>query len=215
MSCSPKVAEQHAGQVLDRAKPSSHTNFGFLWTPEKMNLLHNLHKANRQLKQQLERMNQQIRHLIEWDGMSSGAYEALRLSGYVKLPSQRTLQDYTHHVPTWPGLSKEVDQQSIEVAKLQTCAEFQKYVALVEMHIKEDLVYDKHSGELVGFINLGETNNVQKLSSSPKAAAAMHQWNWTSSSDVILLMRRSLPPGKESPPILLLLKCALTTSAMD
>lgn len=28
-----------------------------------------------------------------------------------------------------------------------------------EMHIKEDLVYDKHSGELVGFVNLGETNN--------------------------------------------------------
>lgn len=199
----------------DRAKPSSHTNFGFLWTPEKINLLHNLHKANQQLKQQLERMNQQIRHLIEWDGMSSGAYEALRSSGYVELLSQRTLRDYTHHVPAWPGLSKEVDQQLIEVAKLQTCAEFQKYVALIEMHIKEDLVYDKHSGELVGFINLEETNNVQKPSSSPKAAAAMHQWNWTSSSDVILLMRRSLPPGKESPLILLLLKCALTTSAMD
>ena len=28
-----------------------------------------------------------------------------------------------------------------------------------EMHIKEDLFYDKHSGELVGFVNLGETND--------------------------------------------------------
>ena len=38
--------------------------------------------------------------------------------------------------------------------------EFQKYVFLVmdEMHIKEDLVYNKHTGELVGFVNLGDIN---------------------------------------------------------
>ena len=28
-----------------------------------------------------------------------------------------------------------------------------------EVHIKDDLVYDKHSGMLVGFENLGDTNN--------------------------------------------------------
>ena len=28
-----------------------------------------------------------------------------------------------------------------------------------EVHIKEDLVYDKHEGTLVGFVNLGDTNN--------------------------------------------------------
>ena len=27
-----------------------------------------------------------------------------------------------------------------------------------EMHVKEDLIYDKHSGALIGFVNLGETN---------------------------------------------------------
>ncbi len=95
-----------------------------------------------------------LRHL------SSGAYEALRVSGCVKLPSQRTLRDYTHYVRALPGFSDDVDKQLIEVAKLQTCDEFQKYVVLVldEMHLKKDLVYDKHSGELVGFVNLGETN---------------------------------------------------------
>jgi len=36
-----------------------------------------------------------------------------------------------------------------------------KYVILVidEVHIKEELVYDKHEGCLIGFVNLGETNN--------------------------------------------------------
>ena len=28
-----------------------------------------------------------------------------------------------------------------------------------EMHIKEDLVYNKHSGELIGFVNLGDINS--------------------------------------------------------
>ena len=27
------------------------------------------------------------------------------------------------------------------------------------MHIKHDLVYDKHSGSLIGFVDLGSTNN--------------------------------------------------------
>ena len=28
-----------------------------------------------------------------------------------------------------------------------------------EVHFKEELVYDKHEGSLVGFVNLGATNN--------------------------------------------------------
>lgn len=28
-----------------------------------------------------------------------------------------------------------------------------------EMHVKEDLIYNKHSGELIGFMNLGDINN--------------------------------------------------------
>ena len=215
------------GSPSDRMQPSSHANFSRLSTPEKIGRLHNLHQANRQLKQRLERLNRRITQVIEQDGvvldeathsdfktimeenaekatnsfpdgsfqqlfweqqqqassvkdsrsmrwhpliikwciylrhLSSGAYEALRSSGCVKLPSQRTLRDYTHYVRALPGFSDDVDKQLIEAAKLQTYEEFQKYVVLVmdEMHIKEDLVYDKHSGELVGFVNLGETNN--------------------------------------------------------
>ena len=28
-----------------------------------------------------------------------------------------------------------------------------------EVHIRDNLVYDKHDGKLVGFVDLGETNN--------------------------------------------------------
>ena len=84
-----------------------------------------------------------LRHLS-----GSSAYEMLRESGVIKLPSQRTLRDYTYYTKAAPGFSDDVDRQLMEAAKLDTCAEFEKYVVLLmdEMHVMEDLVYDKHSG---------------------------------------------------------------------
>ena len=92
---------------------------------------------------------------------SSSAYETLRDSGVIVLPSQRTLHDYTHHISARIGFSHEVDLQLMDAANIQTCEEWQKCVVLVfdEMHIREDLVYDKHSGALIGFANLGEINS--------------------------------------------------------
>ncbi len=92
---------------------------------------------------------------------SSGAYDTLRESGCIKLPSQRTLRDYTHYVKAIVGFSAEVDQQLFEAAKLHSCKEYERCVVLLldEMYIKEDLVYDKHSGSLIGFADLGDINN--------------------------------------------------------
>ena len=33
------------------------------------------------------------------------------------------------------------------------------FLLLDEMHVREDLVYDKHKGELIGFTNLGDIND--------------------------------------------------------
>ena len=114
---------------------------------------------------------------------SQSAYETLRQSGCVLLPSQRTLRDYTHHIKPSAGFSADVDTQLYHAAKLDSCEEREKYVILLldEMHIKEDLVFDKHSGELIGFINLGDINShllalEQSLtsdSSSPPLANSM------------------------------------------
>ena len=93
--------------------------------------------------------------------ISGRAYEMLRDSGCVKLPSQRTLRDYTHCVTSSAGFSADVDRYLLKVANIRECAQFQKNVAMVidEMYIKEDLVYNKVSGALVGFANLGDINS--------------------------------------------------------
>ncbi len=100
--------------------------------------------------------------MIKWcillKQQSSRAYEMLRMSGCIQLPSQRTLRDYTHHTASTIGFSIELDRQLMDDAQFQSLSEYQKYVCLVgdEMHVKEDLVYDKFSGELTGFINLNQ-----------------------------------------------------------
>ena len=90
--------------------------------------------------------------------VSSKSYEILRTSG-LRLPSQSTLRDYTHYLPAKIGFSPEIDQHLVDIAFLSN--HLNRYVNLVmdEVHIKHDLVYDKHEGCLVGFINLGSTNN--------------------------------------------------------
>ena len=49
------------------------------------------------------------------------------------------------------GFSDEVDKQLADAVKLDTAEEREKCVVLImdEMHLKENLVYDKHTGQAV------------------------------------------------------------------
>lgn len=68
-----------------------------------------------------------------------------------------------------------MDAQLCSAAKLDKCEERDKCVLLLldEMHVKEELVYDKNTGELVGFVNLGEIDThlmaLEKSVTSPES----------------------------------------------
>lgn len=89
-----------------------------------------------------------IRWCLYLRHMSGRAYEMLRESGVIKLPSQRTLRDYTYYTQATVGFSDEVDRQLMEAGRIQSCPEREKHIIIImdEMHIKEDVVYDKHTG---------------------------------------------------------------------
>ena len=59
------------------------------------------------------------------------------------------------------GFSADVDQQLYEDARVSSLEEWQTFVVLLmdEMHIRDELVYDKHTGSLVGFTDLGDINS--------------------------------------------------------
>ena len=126
-----------------------------------------------------------LRHL------SGKSYELLRKSGCIRLPSQSTLRDYTHYIPSGIGFSAEVDQNLLDVAFLNN--KLNKYVFLImdEVHIKHDLVYDKHEGCLIGFVNLGEVNN--QLIEFEKALAGDQEGTQPKlASTMLVLMVRGL-----------------------
>uniref|UniRef100_A0A1X7VYD0 Transposable element P transposase-like RNase H domain-containing protein n=1 Tax=Amphimedon queenslandica TaxID=400682 RepID=A0A1X7VYD0_AMPQE len=125
--------------------------------------------------------------MIQWclyiRQQSSKAYEALQQSGCIHLPSERTLKHCSHCMKAELGISVDVDLQLARAANLSSSADTDKlvFILLDEIHLKENLVFNKHSGEMVGFVDLGSINNhlldcedsLQSEASSPNLANAM------------------------------------------
>ena len=114
-----------------------------------------------------------IRWCLYLHHKSSGCYSTLRNTGVLTLPSERTLRDYKHSSPSMVGFSKELDLELYEAVSQQRPQHLAKYVGLVldEMYVKEGLFFNKHTGELIGYADLGEINNLlsdyeQKLTTS-------------------------------------------------
>ena len=101
-----------------------------------------------------------IRWALYLHHRSSGAYEMLRKSGVLSLPSSRTLRDYRHLSPSSsPGFSTTADIQLLDMIKLAKPNHLAKYVLILvdEIYLKEGLVYNKSTGSLIGFADLGGT----------------------------------------------------------
>ena len=89
-------------------------------------------------------------------GKSPSVYRELRDSGALVLPSERILRDYKNYFTPKAGINNEnVDELR---KKVSSFTEVQRYVVLVmdEMKVLYGLVFDKHSGNLVGFFDLGD-----------------------------------------------------------
>ena len=91
---------------------------------------------------------------------SPAAYRTLRDSGFLLLPSERTLRDYTHHIRSGPGFHTDVEMQLFKAAHLMDSPPFQRSViiAIDEMKVKQDLVFNKNTGDLMGFDDLGNAD---------------------------------------------------------
>ena len=97
-----------------------------------------------------------IRYCLSLATKSPACYEELRKSKILVLPSQRTLKDYRNCIRPKAGFQEEV----IEELKDSTNSYFdvQRYIVLLfdEMKIMSNLVFDKVTGELIGYLDLGD-----------------------------------------------------------
>ena len=85
------------------------------------------------------------------------------MKSFLSLPSNRTLFDYTHYMEHGLGVNPRVVEQLINNAAKLGCfsEDYKSYVGLLfdEIKIKSDLVYNKTSGDIVGYVNLDKISN--------------------------------------------------------
>lgn len=100
-----------------------------------------------------------IRFALQLKMLSSTTYTTMAKSGFLRLPSDRTLFDYSHAMATQEGCHTEIIQ---DVAKVvESLDDYQKYHSLMfdEVTISQGLVQRKTTGEVVGYCKL---NSVQE-----------------------------------------------------
>ena len=91
---------------------------------------------------------------------SPSAYDDLRYddktdTGFLILPSRRRLRDYKNYIRPQRGFNPDIVQELKVMVRNYTDQE--RYITLVvdEMKVQEDLVWDKHTGDLIGYVDLG------------------------------------------------------------
>jgi len=119
---------------------------------------------------------------------SPAAYEELRYdektgTGVLVLPSRRRLRDYKKYIRPKQGFNNDVIQElskkvqdfsdSERFVKVQDFSDSERFVVLLfdEIKIRENLVWDKHTSDLIGFVDLGDpTVNYATLDTSKELA---------------------------------------------
>ena len=108
--------------------------------------------------------------------ISRAACHAVIGSNFIKLPSDRTLIDYTNYFENKGGFQTEVDQQLFDEVERLKLPDNRKYFGLLvdEMQIKEGLVYSEYTGKIIGLTKLGDRNDtllkIEQVHVRPSAA---------------------------------------------
>ena len=97
-----------------------------------------------------------IRFCLSLAAKSPSAYEELRDSKILQLPSKRTPRDYRNAIKPTAGFNKDVINELAIAASNLSGHHRYLTVAFDEMKIKESLVFNKNSNELVGYVDIGD-----------------------------------------------------------
>ena len=115
---------------------------------------------------------------------SHSTYSELRDSGFLRLPSGRTLSDYKNSCSSKSGWQTSVFQRMKSSCEQQTVPNVGKLGALIfdEVKIKEGLLFDPSSWELIGFVDLecDDASLASKPTTTEKLASHVLQFYFKS-----------------------------------
>ena len=101
-----------------------------------------------------------LRLCIALHTKSTSAYNLLRKSGFIHLPHENTVYNYTHFPDVKPRNNAQLLQHIMSEHKVTELSEFKRNKAVItdEMKLKSGLFFTS-SGKLIGFCDLGPVNN--------------------------------------------------------
>ena len=77
-------------------------------------------------------------------------------TGFVILPSRCCLRDYKNYIQPQRGFDKDIVNELLEKIKYFTDNQNFFVMLMDEMKIQENLVWDKHTGDLIGYVDFGD-----------------------------------------------------------
>ena len=104
-----------------------------------------------------------IRYCLSLASISAAAYDDICYNektgaGFVILPShrRRCLRDYKNYIRSQRGFNKDIVNELLE--KVKHFSDNEKYFVMLmdEMKIQENLVWDKHTGDLIDYVDFGD-----------------------------------------------------------
>ena len=101
-----------------------------------------------------------IRFALSLKYASTAAFQQVTKLGFIALPSERTLRDYTHWCTIKTGVQGPfIDQLKHAVKEEKITGDKKQFCLLMdEMKIKSGLAFSKSSGKLIGFCDLSNVN---------------------------------------------------------
>ena len=104
-----------------------------------------------------------IRYCLSLASKSAAVYDVIRCNqktgtGFLILPSRRRLRDYKNYIRLRRGFNNEIISELLK--KTENFFESEKFFVLLmdEMKVQENLVWNKHTGELIEYVDLGDIN---------------------------------------------------------
>ena len=102
-----------------------------------------------------------IRYCLSLASKAAAAYDDIRYNektgtGFVILPSRRRLCHYKNYIRPQRGFNKDIVNELLEKVKHFSDNKKNFVMLMDEMKIQENLVWDKHTSNLIGYVDFGD-----------------------------------------------------------